>query len=208
MGIVGLLAAVLALFILPHLPLRVYTNLFTNSHASDWKFYGGRWDIDADEFRDLTGGRGDKAVFGSKRWTNYAVDTDLRFDSDPGAIHWGDTGIIVRVTDPAVGVDAYHGYYAGIGYDDQTLFIGRADYGWNRLVTAHLPAPLHMGQWYHLAVQVKGCYIEAKVNPLHTNQITTASFYDEACSQRTGAVGIRTFGVNASWKGFQVKPIK
>jgi len=210
-AVIGVASAMIAftwLFFLPRRPFHSYSNLLSTSHSSDWKFYGGSWNFIASGVQNLTGDRGDKAIFGEERWSNYSVESDVRFDTDPSGMHWGDSGIVVRVTDPAIGVDAYYGYYAGISYADQQLFIGKADYGWNRLVSSHLPEPVRLARWYHLTVRVKGCYIEAEVYPIGSAEITKASFFDEGCRQTFGSVGIRTFGVRASWEHFEVSPLR
>lgn len=203
--VLALMGAVLIWFYFaPHRPYRSYSNLLSASDASNWKFYGGGWSYIPSGVQNVTGQRGDKAIYGEKEWTDYSVESDIRFDTDPSGMHWGDSGIVFRVTDPAIGVDAYDGYYAGISYTDQQLFIGKADYGWNRMVAAHLTEPVHLAEWYHLKVTAKGCYIEAEVHPDGSSEITKASFYDEGCRQKFGAVGVRTFGVRASWKDFSV----
>lgn len=206
LGLVCVTAAFIGLTFLPHPPSRNYTNLL--SHASDWTIYGGSWSFMPFGVQNRTGDRGDKAIFGAERWTNYSVESDIRFDTDPSGMHWGDSGIVVRVTDPAVGVDAYYGYYVGISYADQQLFIGKANYGWNRLVSSPLPEAVHLSQWYHLTVRAKDCYIEAEVYPVGSSKVTKASFYDEGCKQKSGAVGIRTFGVRAAWKNFEIGPLR
>lgn len=190
--------------VIDHPPIMSFRDHFTTGDANGWKVYGGSWEIQDGVFRNLTAARGDKAVIGSDRWTDYTINTDIRFDSDPGGMHWGDAGVILRVTNPAVGVDSYDGYYVGIGFEDKVLFIGRANYAWNRLAISNLRGPVKLASWYHLTVRAKGCYIEASVAPVGIKTSTSVSYYDESCQQRAGAVGVRTFSVQASWRNFRV----
>lgn len=204
---VFLIAALLWLAVRPHRPFHEYVNLSSSANAAKWNLYGGRWSFTADGIQNLTGNRGDKAIYGKEQWTDYSIDSDLRFDTDPRGMHWGDAGFVARVASPAIGVDAYHGYYAGISFEDQQVFIGKADYSWNRLTAAHLAQPVALAQWYHLKVLVKGCYIEVRASQVSKKGTTKASFYDEGCSEKSGAAGIRTFGVRASWRNLQISPL-
>lgn len=43
----------------------------------------------------------------------------------------GDSGVVFRVSNPAVGADAYSGYYAGI--TDGYVVLGKADGGWKEM---------------------------------------------------------------------------
>jgi hypothetical protein len=204
-GAILIIAAIWPL-IFNHAPMGTFHDSFSHGDVKEWKTYGGVWELRDGTFRNLTAARGDKAVTGSERWTDYTVTSDLRFDSDPQGMHWGDAGVILRVTQPSVGVDSYDGYYVGIGIEDRVLFIGRANYAWNRLATSSFHDAVKLGKWYRLSVKAKGCYLEASATDHDTNTVTSVSYYDEGCRQRAGAVGLRTFSVQASWRDFQVGP--
>ena len=198
-------AGTLAYYILgDHPPLAGYQDRFASGDMADWTAYGGSWAVRDGALRNLTAGRGDKVVVGNRHWTDYEVRSDLRLDSDPHGLHWGDAGVIVRAKNPNLGVDSYDGYYIGLSYEDRLLFIGRAAYAWNRLASAHVEAPIHLGEFYRLTVRAKGCNIDAMLQSADNLRGTAVSYYDENCQHKAGAAGVRTFGIQASWKDFQV----
>lgn len=184
--------------------LRPFRDSFAQGDASGWKIFGGQWNVNEGAFENLTGARGDKAVTGSARWSDYVVESDLRLNADPIDSLWGDAGIVFRVSDPAVGVDAYDGYYVGIGSEGSVLLLGRANYSWTRLSAVPLATPARKGVWFHLRVLAKGCYIEAMAREVDRGQPAQLTYFDRDCAKRSGAAGVRTFGLPASWRNFIV----
>ncbi len=172
---------------------------------SDWRFYGGSWAVNDGMLENLSSARGDKAITGSERWRDYIVETDLRLDADPADSMWGDAGVLLRVSDPSIGVDSYDGYYAGIGSEGSVLLLGRANYTWVRLGSAPLGVPARKGSWFHLKVLVKGCYFEASARDLLTGTQSRLTYFDADCTKQAGAVGIRSFGMPACWRDFVVR---
>lgn len=199
------LGALSYFLVLDHKILRPYNDSFARSDISEWTRYGGYWNVNDGTLDNVSGARGDKAVVGNHKWTDYVVESDLRINSDPAGSHWGDAGIIFRVTDPSIGVDAYDGYYVGIGLEDNVLLLGRSNYSWIRLSAMPLVGPAKRGTWYHLRLFAKGCYFEATTHELGSPQETRLTFFDNDCTKRNGAVGVRTFGVQASWRHFVVR---
>jgi hypothetical protein len=169
-----------------------------------WSIYGGQWTVTDGVLENLSGGRGDKVMTGSTRWADYVVESDLRLNADPVDSLWGDAGVILRVTDPATGVDAYDGYYVGIGSEGSVLLLGRANYAWARLSAVPLASAARRGAWFHLRVLAKGCYFEASARELPKGQTAQLTYFDRNCAKRSGAAGVRTFGLPASWKNFTV----
>ena len=60
---------------------------------------------------------------------------------------YGDSGLIIRANDEEEGVDAYHGYMAGLRDLDNTLILGRADYGWREYVAKTVSPRVYDQQW-------------------------------------------------------------
>lgn len=191
--------------LLDHKVLRPYRDSFARGGISEWKIFGGTWNVTDGALDNISGARGDKAVVGSPKWTDYIVESDLRINSDPAGSHWGDAGIIFRVAEPSAGVDAYDGYYVGIGLEDNVLLLGRSNYSWNRLSAVPLANPARRGAWYHLRLLAKGCYFEAVAKEAGASRQTRLTYFDSDCTRRSGAVGVRTFGVQASWMHFEVR---
>ncbi len=186
--------------------LTTYRDSFRSGDTSGWRFFGGSWGVTDGVLDDLNGARGDKAVTGNPRWSDYIVETDLRLNADPADALWGDAGIVFRVTDPSVGVDAYDGYYLGIGSEGSVLLLGRANYSWVRLIAEPLRVNVRRGEWFHLRLLAQGCYFEAAAWDMGTGAQTRLTYFDHDCAKRAGAVGVRTFGLPASWRNFSVQP--
>ena len=184
-----------------------YKPSLVDATLGGWRTYGGTWTLNEGILDNLSGARGDKAVTGSENWSDYEVESDLRLNADPADSLWGDAGVIFRVTDPSIGVDSYDGYYVGIGSEGDLLVLGRANYSWARLNTTPLGVPARRGKWFHLRVLAKGCYFEATAEELSTHTRATLSFFNHDCSKRSGAAGVRTYGLPASWRNFVVHRI-
>jgi hypothetical protein len=91
----------------------------------DWQAFGGTWQFADGVMSNISDERGAKLMTGPAYWTNYSVEADVFLLGQ-----YGDAGLIIRASDEEQGVDAYHGYMAGLRDLDNTLMMGRADYGW------------------------------------------------------------------------------
>lgn len=176
--------------------------------VSGWEFFGGSW-LPADgALRNVSGARGDKAVVRGSIWDDSIIEADLRFDSEAGGYGWGDAGIIFRATDASVGVDAYDGYYAGIGIEQSVLLIGRSNYSWAGLRSVPLPVTVRRGTWYKLRLIARGCYFDLTAREAGVAQEARLTYFDHDCTKKSGGAGLRTYGVRASWRNFVVKPFE
>jgi Domain of Unknown Function (DUF1080) len=181
-----------------------YKDTFAKNDLSAWKVYGGSWTVNDGILDNLSGARGDKAVTGSERWTDYVVETDIRLNADPADSMWGDAGLILRVTDASIGVDSYDGYYVGLGSEGSVLLLGRANYAWARLSAVPLAVPVKRGAWMHLKVLAQGCYFEATARDEATHSQSRLTYFDQDCAKKSGAAGVRVYGLPASWRNFEV----
>jgi hypothetical protein len=98
------------------------TNLNTLERRDDWQAYGGTWQLVNGVMRNNSDERGAKLINGSVYWADYMVQGDVLLLGQ-----YGDSGLIIRASDEEEGVDAYHGYMAGLRDLDNTLILGRAD---------------------------------------------------------------------------------
>ena len=108
---------------------------FTQQHADSWDAFGGTWDVAERSVRNQSDERGATLLAGSRYWRNYSIEADVML---LGAN--GDAGLILRSSGEEQGVDAYFGYYAGLRSLDNTLVLGRAEYGWSEALTTLNPA--------------------------------------------------------------------
>jgi signal transduction histidine kinase len=103
-----------------------------------------------------------------------------------------------------VGVDAYHGYFAGLRNFDDTLILGRADYGWHQFQKIHVSAPLQTQKWYHLKFLVHGCWLAVSVRS-ELGEVASTAFQDTNCLGN-GRFGLQSYAIAAAWRNVTVSP--
>ena len=126
---------------------------------SAWIPYGGSWEREAETFVSKSDERGSRLMSGSTRWRDYKVDVDIALF---GA--YGSAGVIVRGRDSEKGNGAYSGFAAGLRSRDNSLLLGRSDFGWEEYRNRPIPDGIRIGQFYHLRIAVVGCKIAARVD--------------------------------------------
>ena len=89
--------------------------------------------------------RGAKLMNGSYDWKNYSVEADVQLLGQ-----YGDAGLILRARNEEEGVDAYNGYFAGLRDLDDSVILGRADFGWREYHSVPVKPRVNAQTWYHL----------------------------------------------------------
>jgi signal transduction histidine kinase len=175
-----------------------YHDQFAKGKLGEWQQFGGTWSVVDGALHEDTDDRGVKLITGSQYWTNYNVQVDLQL------LGGGDAGIVIRANDVEEGVDSYSGYYAGLRINDQSLVLGRADYGWLEFPPVHMPGGVAPNRWYHLTLAAVGCTIQASATALDTGESTSTSAYDPNCP-RSGKIGIRAVASGGIWRNLKVQ---
>jgi len=174
---------------------------FADGRLSEWQEFGGTWSSARGVVRNDSDERGAKLITGSASWTDYKVQADLQL------LGRGDTGIIIRASDIDEGVDSYSGYYAGLRIDDQSLVLGRAEYGWVEFPPVRMPGGVTAGRWYHLTLGAVGCTIQASATALDTGDTVHTSAYEPGCP-RMGKLGLRDVGSGGIWRNVTAQSLK
>jgi len=178
-----------------------YQDSFAAGRSEEWTPYLGNWNIVKDAIKNDSNDRGAKFVTGSPYWKNYSVEADVQLI---GA--GGDAGLIIRASDLEHGVDSYNGYYAGLRATDQSLVLGRAEYGWIEFPPVKVPGGVSPGKWYHLKLGAYGCSITASVTEVGTNVTETITANDPHCF-RSGEIGLRSMATGGIWRHIRVERI-
>jgi signal transduction histidine kinase len=165
----------------------------------DWKEYGGTWQYVNGVMRNISDERGAMLMNSSPEWSNYSVEADVLLLGQ-----YGDAGLILRATDEEEGVDAYHGYMAGLRDLDNALLLGRADYGWREYVAKSLPPRVYVQQWYHIKFLAYNCDFAVSATA-PSGETTSAGVEDPGC-QRAGRFGLKSYNTGAEWKNVVVRP--
>jgi hypothetical protein len=160
---------------------------FDDHNAIGWQTYGGSWSAAGGRYT-ASPSAGGKALL----VTNFA---DLVYDADITLTSGrGDAGVLFRVTEPAVGVDSYRGYYAGISRSGRVL-LGKADNGWTPLADA----PVRPATQYHLRVEAVGSSIRVYVDDMSRPQLEVTD-----ASYASGANGVRVFNAGAGFDNLEI----
>jgi len=169
------------------------------SRQGGWQAYGGTWQVADGTMLNISDDRGAKLMNGSTRWHNYMVEGDVQLLGESG-----DAGFVVRASEEETGVDAYHGYFAGLRNLDDTLILGRADYGWHEYRTIPVKSGLHTRTWYHLQFLAYECTLVARATA-SGGEVAIASLQDSTCLSR-GRFGLKSYSTGAAWRNVEVKP--
>lgn len=180
-----------------------YAAPWSSNEQKGWKHYGGSFALSGGVLSETSGANGSKSLAGSTGWRDYVIEADVRRDSSGPA---GNAGLLFRVSNPAVGVDALRGYYFGIG--DGVTQLGRMNHSWTPLTSGTVVGGSPVGAWVHVRVEVRGCTFTATAQRVGDPTVPppTKGYIDLNCPT-SGAVGVRTFDGKASWRNLTVTPL-
>jgi signal transduction histidine kinase len=170
-----------------------------HEHAGGWQAFGGTWQVVDGAMQNIADDRGAKLMNGNVHWHNYMVEADIQLLGETG-----DAGFVIRATQEEVGVDSYHGYFAGLRDLDDTLIIGRADYGWHEFRAVPVHYGVLTGNWHHLKVIAYECTLAASATTLE-GETTIASVRDPMCI-REGRFGLQSYSTGAIWRNVELRP--
>ncbi len=173
---------------------------------AQWQSYEGSWASRNGVLTDRTGGRGDKLMTGDTTLNDFIYRADVRFDSDRD-FEFGDAGLVLRASNITVGTDSLYGYYVGIRPGMQMLKLGRMQDDYTDFALRTLDAPVAIHAWYHLLVQVRGCTFFVQVQDDSGRTIGVMHVDDPDCVIRAGQLGLRSYGMIASWRALSVQQL-
>jgi signal transduction histidine kinase len=165
----------------------------------DWEAFGGTWQYGNRIMTNNSDERGAKLMTGPGYWTNYSVEADVLLLGQ-----YGDAGLIIRASDEETGVDAYHGYMAGLRDLDNTLMMGRADYGWREYVAKRVTPRVFAEQWYHIKFLAFGCDFAVSATS-QKGETTTVAIRDQGCI-KSGRFGLKSYNTGAQWRNVEIRP--
>ena len=194
------LLAVCGVFVLRSIARR---SPFTRQSVSlakqdDWQAFGGTWQYADGAMQNNSDERGAKLMSGPSYWSNYSIEADVLLLGQ-----YGDAGLIIRSTDEEEGVDAYHGYMAGLRDLDNTLILGRADYGWREYAAKPVTPRVYAQQWYHVKFLAYGCDFAVSATAPH-GQTTSVAVEDPGCLTE-GRFGFKSYNTGAEWRNVEIR---
>ncbi len=180
-----------------------YHDNFASGHADGWILYGGGWFVRDGALHPASNAGGSSyGMSGVKAIATETLFADFTYDADVSVGPTGDAGLVFRVSKPAIGADAYAGYYAGISAEKGQVLLGKSDNAWTQMQSASVPiAP---NKAYHLRVQAQGARLRVFVDDM---QKPVFDVQDNA--HVAGAIGVRHYGTDpvkivAAFSGLRV----
>ncbi len=166
----------------------------------DWTAFGGTWEAVDGAMRNNSDERGAKLMNGSTNWKNYSVEADVQLLGQ-----YGDAGLILRARNEEEGVDAYNGYFAGLRDLDDSVILGRADFGWREYQSVPVKPRVNAQTWYHLKFLAFECDFVVTATSL-SGETTTAAVRNPDCLQ-SGRFGLKSYATGALWRNVQIRPV-
>lgn len=173
----------------PATTLKTFNALFDDGSMAGWITYGGGWMVRNGVLKPASneGGGvwpGVKAVATGARFADFTYEADVVVGSK------GNAGVIFRVTKPAMGADAYLGYYVGLSAEGGNVQLGLAD-GSHYKSLASAPLQIEAGKPHHLKIVARGSKISVFVDDQPESKqpklVVTDSTY------ASGAIGVRQY---------------
>ena len=138
-------------------------------------------------------GDGPKLISEEPAFADGEVSVEVRFPANQG----GNAGLIVRVGQPGVGADAFHGYEVSLETSG-FLVLGRHRRNWEPL--RRVPCAVPVDRWIRLSVVMIGDRLEVMVDGQ-----SKLIFQDTEHPLAVGGIGLRTWQRPASFRDLRIK---
>lgn len=175
-----------------------YKQTFENNIAAGLINYGNGWFCKdnaihtAANKNGLSGTNGAKMIAAGTRFSNFVYNADVTVNTT------GDAGLVFRVAKPAIGANAYEGYYLGLNADSGMVQLGKSvNNKW--VVIASVNYPLKMKDTYRVKVRAVGNKFEVYLNE---NDLPIIAATDD--EYKTGSIGLRVYNAIATMDNLSV----
>lgn len=178
-----------------------YKENFDNHTAKDLVIYGGAWfyknnAIHCASNEDGRSGTGTMIIATATKFSDFVYHANISVNTA------GDAGFIFRVSDPAIGSEAYKGYYLGLNAETGTVQLGKSSNGkW--VVMAFSKYSLKLKENYKLKITAVGNKFEVFING-ETKPVITAS--DSEFTE--GCIGLRAYNALTTVDNIEVVSLK
>ncbi|RDC58151.1 DUF1080 domain-containing protein [Pedobacter chinensis] len=175
---------------------------FDNGIPPNWVFYGGGWFWkDGAVNASSNAGSGGYGINGSKYVANNTDFHDFTYQANIKITTDGDAGLIFRVTKPAIGPDAYQGYYVGLSASGKEIQIGKAN-GKEWTVLDRINYPVEMNKVYEIKIMAKNNKIDIFIDDFTKPLLTVKD--DQ---YQSGSIGFRTYKALATFDSVKINSL-
>ena len=178
-----------------------YKENFDKNTANGLVIYGGGWfckdgAIHCASNEDKTSGNtGSKIIATATNFSDFVFDADVAVNSP------GDAGLVFRVSEPAIGPQAFKGYYVGLNPVSGTIELGKSsNQQWVVIDSANYP--MKMNAVYHIKIKAVGDRFEAFING-DEKPVITATDHE----YKTGSIGLRAYKALATVDNISVSAL-
>ena len=168
-----------------------FSDAFDETAVTGWKTYGGDWILYRGKYC-IAAGPGYKSLVADLSFS------DLVYDADVSVGVGGNIGVVFRVTNPGLGLDAYNGYYAGIDVVHHAVVLGKSNGGYQPLAGKDYPVQPNVE--YHMRVIARGDLLTVDIDGQRVLEAVDGSY-------RSGAIGVRTSDAPAAFDNIKATPI-
>jgi hypothetical protein len=179
-----------------------FFDAFDQQTRDKWAYYGFNRYIWVQDGRLSLGGRptwglvnnyrsGEKALVRGFDWSDLTASVKLQVVGGNRQ-----AGLCFRIQQPAVGYNAYRGYFAAIVPGERKIVLGKADGSrWHELASAE--HPMATDQWYTLKVEAVGDRLQVFLNNEKKIEVQDADY-------GRGMAGVRVVDTHALFDEFVV----
>jgi alpha-L-arabinofuranosidase len=150
--------------------------------------YGGTWNITGDTLR-AAAGDGPKLIADRPPMATGEVSVQVRFADKRSGL----AGLIVKVSESAVGADRFQGYEISLDPSRQLLGFGRHRNNWEHI--RDVPCEVPVDRWIDLTVRMTETGLVVDVD-----RRLVLEYEDREHPLRAGSVGLRTWQREASFR--------
>ncbi len=185
----------------PPKPSKSFSDNFNKLNKDKWTNFGGTWGITNKQYT-VASNSGAKSMANNTNFSDFTYETDITIGNTGSNTN---SGVLFRTNSPGVGVDSYTGYYAGIGTGetgtDSGVILGKSNGRWTPLLFK--PIPIDITKSHHMKVIAIGSSIKVYVDDMSTPVIDTVD-----TSYNSGAIGVRTWNIDAKYDNVSVNSFK
>ena len=181
----------------PDFITKTYEEHFENNTAKGLVIYGGAWfykdnAVHSSPNEDGRSGNGTKVIATATKFSDFVYSADIAVNTA------GNAGLMFRVSDPAVGSEAYKGYYLGLNPETGAIELGKSSN--NRwIVIASAKYPLKLKENYKITIKAAGSNFQVFVNG-DVKPVLTANDNEF----KEGSVGLRAYNALATADNLKV----